>query len=48
MSLGVLPRLAGVPDIAALEKELRERLERIEALLNEIRDRMKPLDDRGI
>ncbi len=48
---GVLPRLAGVPDVAKLERELRDRLTRIELGIEElkqmVRDVGKPLDDRG-
>ncbi len=52
MKPGVLPRIAGIPDVKALETELRQRLVRIEEMLAELtqlmRDRARPLDDKGI
>lgn len=49
--IGVLTRPFGVPDIAALETEIRTRLDRIDNLLAEILLRVGggdvPPDDRG-
>lgn len=45
--IGVLPRMAGVPDLQKLERELREWMERVERKIDAIIDARKPMDDRG-
>lgn len=44
---GILPRIAGVPDLQALERELREWMARMEKKIDALLEERKPLDDRS-